>query len=316
MARQEATRRSVKPNQQGSKKGPVNGPERAPLLIGMRTPRSFRGCFTQALPQRPHHQPVGRGLIKALFPPSASPFIDSDPGPGAYDVTKSWIKEPTRPTSAFASHSVLVSSDTRARHKELDYESLVSSYKQLPESPKSPKHATPIRERSASSPSLERGAAASPPSPVSASAVQSTSHDLSDFTSLEDKHTWHGRLLQSTRTGPLTGPEALLATVESGAIAPLRGSYLVSLHQAGGRLQRRQALPEEAFFQPTALRSLCTGLGDDFGVAFVAISASWLQSTHLDPCGFHLAILAAAASLYLKAPQVPPRTPLHPIANL
>ena len=38
---------------------------------------------------------------------------------------------------------------------------------------------------------------------------------------------------------PHFGPEALLASVESGAIAPLRGSWLMDLEARGGRVQRR-----------------------------------------------------------------------------
>ena len=34
--------------------------------------------------------------------------------------------------------------------------------------------------------------------------------------------------------------EALLRTVESGAIAPLKGSYVLELYERGGRIKRRQ----------------------------------------------------------------------------
>ena len=71
---------------------------------------------------------------------------------------------------------------------------------------------------------------------------------------------------------PHFGPEALLASVESGAIAPLRGSWVVALHERGGKLQRRQDLPPEAFFTATELRELVAKLGDDYGLLFVALS--------------------------------------------
>ena len=70
----------------------------------------------------------------------------------------------------------------------------------------------------------------------------------------------------------LLGPEALLDTVASGAIAPLKGSWLVALEARGGKLARRQELPSEAFFSAVELRRLVEGLGDDYGLLFVALS--------------------------------------------
>ena len=49
---------------------------------------------------------------------------------------------------------------------------------------------------------------------------------------------------------------ALIASVESGAVAPLRGSWLLRLYEQGGRLQRRQDLPAEAFWSAAELRAL------------------------------------------------------------
>ena len=71
---------------------------------------------------------------------------------------------------------------------------------------------------------------------------------------------------------PHFGPEALLASVESGAIAPLRGSWLVDLEARGGRVQRRQDLPPEAFFPADELRRLVEALGDDYGLLYVGLS--------------------------------------------
>ena len=71
---------------------------------------------------------------------------------------------------------------------------------------------------------------------------------------------------------PHFGPEALLASVESGAIAPLRGSWLVDLEARGGRVQRRQDLPPEAFFPADELRRLTEALGDDYGLLYVGLS--------------------------------------------
>ena len=71
---------------------------------------------------------------------------------------------------------------------------------------------------------------------------------------------------------PHFGPEALLASVESGAIAPLRGSWLVRLEADGGLVRRRQDLPPEAFFPADELRRLVEALGDDYGLLFVGLS--------------------------------------------
>merc|ERR1711965_593856 len=66
--------------------------------------------------------------------------------------------------------------------------------------------------------------------------------------------------------------DALLDSVESGAIAPLRGSWVVKLHEEGGTLKRRQDLPPEAFWSAADLRKVAQKLGDNFGVLFVALS--------------------------------------------
>ena len=71
---------------------------------------------------------------------------------------------------------------------------------------------------------------------------------------------------------PHFGPEALLASVESGAIAPLRGSWLVDWEARGGRVRRRQDLPPEAFFPADELRRLTEALGDDYGLLYVGLS--------------------------------------------
>ena len=100
---------------------------------------------------------------------------------------------------------------------------------------------------------------------------------------------------------PHFGPEALLASVESGAIAALRGSEVVALHKRGGRLRRRQDLPPEAFFPAAELRRLVEALGEDwFGRLFVALSYRWLAAAQPDAEGFHLGIVAAVAQLQLE----------------
>ena len=73
------------------------------------------------------------------------------------------------------------------------------------------------------------------------------------------------------------GNAGLLASVESGALAPLRGSYIAKLHRDGGRLKRRQDMPPEAFWTATELRAVVEALGSAFGVLFVVLSYRWLS---------------------------------------
>ena len=67
------------------------------------------------------------------------------------------------------------------------------------------------------------------------------------------------------------GPDALLASVASGAIGALRGRYIVELQRAKGKLLRRQELPARAFWsiedsaEGPGLRTLLDGLTAKFG---------------------------------------------------
>ena len=99
---------------------------------------------------------------------------------------------------------------------------------------------------------------------------------------------------------PYFDVETLLTSVESGAIAAVKGTWLVGLHKRGGRLSRRQDLPPEAFWSAGELKRVALALGDDFGVLFVALSYRWLTKEHPDPDGFHLGIVALVAELYLN----------------
>ena len=68
------------------------------------------------------------------------------------------------------------------------------------------------------------------------------------------------------------GFEALLKSVESGAIAPLSGRWVAELQARGGKLKRRQDLPPEAFFPAEKLRRLVEALGEDAALLFVVLS--------------------------------------------
>ena len=106
-------------------------------------------------------------------------------------------------------------------------------------------------------------------------------------------------LLRSNVASNYFAVDALLASVESGAIAPLHGRWLLALWERGGRLQRRQDLPAEAFWSAAELRHEVARLGPErFGALFVALSYRWLSKEHPDPRGFHLSIVAAVLGLY------------------
>lgn len=98
------------------------------------------------------------------------------------------------------------------------------------------------------------------------------------------------------------GAEALIDSIESGAIAPLSGRWLVSLAAEGGVLKRRQELPPSAFITASQARKLVSALGEDFGLAFVALSYRWLAAGAPDADGWHLKRVAAAGRDYLAAP--------------
>ena len=109
---------------------------------------------------------------------------------------------------------------------------------------------------------------------------------------------------------PHIGKETLLDTVASGAIRPLSGRWLVAHEAKGGRIERRQDLPDEAFWSAAELRRHVEAfdtIGDDwkrfgydYGLLFVALSYRWLSAEHPDPDRFHLKIVAAVARLYMK----------------
>ena len=138
------------------------------------------------------------------------------------------------------------------------------------------------------------------------------------------------------------GPDALLDSIESGAIAPVRGSWLLRTWKEGGggklkdddnvatvlqigraRVRRRQDLPPEAFWNVEDVRRLLDRLGEatfttsnyhtvDYGLLFVALSYRWLSAHDPDPDGFHLAQVASVLQLYLE----PNRAHLSPLADM
>ena len=115
------------------------------------------------------------------------------------------------------------------------------------------------------------------------------------------------------------GVEGLLHTIESGAIAPLRGSYLQKLWQKkqdgcpvqDWRVACRQELPSDAFWTHGQLRELydmlCEKHGNNRALAtqlfcevFHAVSARRLSEKHADPEGFHLDVLGPMVERRMK----------------
>ena len=100
-----------------------------------------------------------------------------------------------------------------------------------------------------------------------------------------------------------TTAEGLMPAVQSGALAPLRSSYLKHLVESGEALQKRQDLPEAAFWDVAAFKRV-TELENPF-VSIFALSYRWLTAEHPDPDSFHLskvvAFLEVLKALFVKA---------------
>ena len=88
-----------------------------------------------------------------------------------------------------------------------------------------------------------------------------------------------------------TTAEGLVPAVQSGALAPLRSSFLKRLVESGEALQKRQDLPEAAFWDVTAFQRLTESKGCVFSI--FALSYRWLTAEHPDPDGFHLSKVVA-----------------------
>lgn len=86
--------------------------------------------------------------------------------------------------------------------------------------------------------------------------------------------------------------DGMMKAVDSGVIAPLRFSYLKMLFETGRRMERRQDLPDEAFWTAEDLRNTLLRLSGQTqcSVVFV-LSYRWLTQLHPDPDGFHLRLV-------------------------
>ena len=107
-----------------------------------------------------------------------------------------------------------------------------------------------------------------------------------------------------------TSISALIELISSGAVLPVRASYVCDLAKAGKCLEPREALPEKAMWTGEQLSLLLRSLKGPFAqdeaerrmaTLFVGVAWRWLTPTHPDPDGKQLAGLAAVANLYLGA---------------
>ena len=93
-----------------------------------------------------------------------------------------------------------------------------------------------------------------------------------------------------------TTAEGLVPAVQSGALAPLRSSYLKHLVESGEALQKRQDLPEAAFWDVAAFQRLTESEACMFSI--FALSYRWLTAEHPDPDGFHLSKVVAFLEMH------------------
>ena len=93
-----------------------------------------------------------------------------------------------------------------------------------------------------------------------------------------------------------TTAEGLVPAVQSGALAPLRSSYLKRLVESGEALQKRQDLPEAAFWDVAAFKRLTES--ERCMVSIFALSYRWLTAEHPDPDGFHLSKVVAFLEMH------------------
>ena len=90
---------------------------------------------------------------------------------------------------------------------------------------------------------------------------------------------------------------ALIKELGGSAVRLLDARYLIELAENGGKLRRRQDLPEEAFVTLPQLKRMGNGPGDSLRV--VVVSYPWLQPDHPDPRGESLRLLACVLKAYI-----------------
>jgi len=119
-------------------------------------------------------------------------------------------------------------------------------------------------------------------------------------------------------------PEGFQESVESGAVRFLHGRFLVDLYRSGGRIERRQEMPDQAFWSAAEIMDMlnmdrdllqCQYNGDqDVNTILldktrwsqvrsrymvVVLSYRWTQQAHPDESRHHLSVLVKFLTLYL-----------------
>lgn len=96
------------------------------------------------------------------------------------------------------------------------------------------------------------------------------------------------------------GFNTIRASVTNGDVALLKGSWLQSYVETGLPIERRQEMPETAYWDPEAAMNFATTQWEEEGTCFIiAVSHCWLTPEHPDPEGANLRIVAAAAKSYM-----------------
>uniref|UniRef100_A0A7S2GTQ4 Uncharacterized protein n=1 Tax=Haptolina brevifila TaxID=156173 RepID=A0A7S2GTQ4_9EUKA len=120
----------------------------------------------------------------------------------------------------------------------------------------------------------------------------------------------HSPLYWTLRNREYYEVEGLIRSVSSGAIAPVKGSYIVEMLENGERIMPRQDTHHRAFWRSSELQAIFNALRAKFGTTeatrrfcklFVAFSYRWLSITEPDPDMFHLTRVGEAAKLYIKS---------------
>ena len=95
------------------------------------------------------------------------------------------------------------------------------------------------------------------------------------------------KLRSETGTSAYSSKEHLEAHLREKDVKLLRGDFVVGLWKSGGRFERRQQLPEEAYFTGSLLN-----------VEVICISYAWLAPEHPDASRHHLGILAPLIEVF------------------
>lgn len=90
-----------------------------------------------------------------------------------------------------------------------------------------------------------------------------------------------------------TAPESIWAALSTGSVRLARMSWIIQHWKAGGILNRRQELPEEAFVTVQELQHQYGNGNRDGVLPIIAISFCWLTQSHPDPDGQQLALVAS-----------------------